>query len=208
MRRVLALRWRLRARLALGAAKARARLGGAHLEVVAHPSVRLERGTRISVDRGTTGRIELGPGAWLHEGVRIQLRGGTVRLGAGSSVRRGAVLNVAGELVLDGDNVISYYSVVHCAERVHLARFASLSEFCTVVDSRHFHTDEATGYYDNVESAPVEIGANVWLAAKASVLMGVTIGEHAVVAAHAVVHKDVPARALVGGVPARVIEQR
>lgn len=208
MRRLLALRWRLRATLTLRGAQTRAWLSGARLEVVADRTVRLERGLRISVDRGTTGRLELGPGAWLHEGVRIQLRGGTVRLGPGSSVRRGAILNVAGELVLDGDNVISYYSVVHCAERVHLAPFASLSEFCTVVDSRHFHTDDATAYYENVETAPVEIGRNVWLATKASVLMGVTIGERAVVAAHAVVHRDVPARSLVGGIPARVIEQR
>jgi acetyltransferase-like isoleucine patch superfamily enzyme len=49
------------------------------------------------------------------------------------------------------------------------------------------------------------IGNNVWIAAGATVIGGVTIGDHAVVAAGSVVTKDVPADTLVGGNPARVI---
>ncbi|KAA9394869.1 sugar O-acetyltransferase [Kocuria coralli] len=54
--------------------------------------------------------------------------------------------------------------------------------------------------------APVVIGHSVWIGANATVLPGVTIGDGAVVAAGAVVTKDVPARTVVGGVPARVIK--
>lgn len=53
--------------------------------------------------------------------------------------------------------------------------------------------------------APIRIGEDVWIGAKAVVLAGVTIGDGAVVAAGAVVTKDVPARTVVGGVPAKVI---
>jgi len=53
----------------------------------------------------------------------------------------------------------------------------------------------------------VEIGAGVWLGARAVVLPGVTIGAKAVVAAGAVVTEDIPARCLVGGVPARMLKQ-
>lgn len=56
-----------------------------------------------------------------------------------------------------------------------------------------------------VTSAPIRIGRNVWVGASALVMQGVTVGEDAVVAAGAVVTHDVPARTLVGGVPARVI---
>lgn len=53
-----------------------------------------------------------------------------------------------------------------------------------------------------VDRAPVRIGERVFLGANAVVLMGVTIGDEAVVAAGAVVNRDVPARTIVAGVPA------
>ena len=52
---------------------------------------------------------------------------------------------------------------------------------------------------------PVMIGKNVWIGDHASILPGVTIGDGAVIAAGAVVTKDVPPRTVVGGVPARAI---
>ena len=53
--------------------------------------------------------------------------------------------------------------------------------------------------------APIHIGKRVWIGANATVTQGVTIGDNAVVAAGAVVNRDVPANTIVGGVPARVI---
>lgn len=54
---------------------------------------------------------------------------------------------------------------------------------------------------------PIRIGRNVWIGAGATVLGGVTVGDDAVVAAGAVVTKDVPARTLVAGVPAVVVRE-
>lgn len=54
---------------------------------------------------------------------------------------------------------------------------------------------------------PVTIGAGAWLGARCTILPGVTIGEGAVIAAGAVVNRDVPANTLVGGVPARVLKE-
>ena len=54
---------------------------------------------------------------------------------------------------------------------------------------------------------PVVIGKDVWIGDHASILPGVTIGDGAVVAAGAVVTKDVPPRTVVGGVPARIIKE-
>lgn len=58
-----------------------------------------------------------------------------------------------------------------------------------------------------VVGEPIVIGSNVWIAAGATVIGGVTVGERAVVAAGAVVTKDVAANTLVGGNPARVIRR-
>ncbi|MDO4868829.1 MAG: sugar O-acetyltransferase [Bacillota bacterium] len=54
--------------------------------------------------------------------------------------------------------------------------------------------------------APIHIGKNVWIGANATVTSGVTIGDNSIVAAGAVVNKDVPANVVVGGVPARFIK--
>ncbi len=54
--------------------------------------------------------------------------------------------------------------------------------------------------------APVRIGAHVWIGSNATVLPGVTVGEWSVVAAGAVVSKDVPPFTVAGGVPAKVIK--
>jgi acetyltransferase-like isoleucine patch superfamily enzyme len=61
--------------------------------------------------------------------------------------------------------------------------------------------------YTQVDRAPVEIGDRVFIGANAVVNMGVTIGDEAVVGAGAVVTRDVPARTVVAGVPARVVSR-
>lgn len=50
------------------------------------------------------------------------------------------------------------------------------------------------------------LGKNVWIGSNATILQGVTIGDNAVVAAGAVVTKDVAANTVVGGVPAKIMK--
>nr|WP_319271296.1 DapH/DapD/GlmU-related protein [uncultured Draconibacterium sp.] len=54
---------------------------------------------------------------------------------------------------------------------------------------------------------PIVIKRNAWIGAGATILPGVTVGENAVVAAGAMVNKDVPANTVVGGIPAKVIKE-
>lgn len=72
----------------------------------------------------------------------------------------------------------------------------------------------ATGTHE-VETAdfelivkPVSVGARTWIAARAFILPGVSIGEGAVVGAQAVVTRDVPAWTIVAGNPARFVKDR
>lgn len=67
------------------------------------------------------------------------------------------------------------------------------------------HPLEPSQRRDGVTAAPIVIERNVWIAAGATIIGGVTVGENSVVAAGAVVTKDVPPNSLVAGVPAKVI---
>lgn len=53
---------------------------------------------------------------------------------------------------------------------------------------------------------PIALGKNVWVGSHATILPGVTVGDNAIIAAGAVVSKDVPPNAIVGGVPAKFIK--
>jgi acetyltransferase-like isoleucine patch superfamily enzyme len=69
-------------------------------------------------------------------------------------------------------------------------------------------TDSDEHWREDVEMVqPVRIGDRVWIGARAIVLKGVTIGDGAIVAAGAVVTRDVPPGTLVAGVPARVVRE-
>ena len=59
----------------------------------------------------------------------------------------------------------------------------------------------------NMTPAPVKIGKNVWIGAHATILPGITIGDGSIIAAGAVVTKDVPEKVVVAGVPARILKE-
>jgi len=107
---------------------------------------------------------------------------------------------------------------------VHLVAFAEVSigagsmigEYASVRDANHRRVDGSSGggsggaclRESGHEAAPVRIGRQVWIGRGAAVLAGVSIGDCAVVAANAVVTRDVPAGAVVGGVPARPLRSQ
>lgn len=74
---------------------------------------------------------------------------------------------------------------------------------CVIATLNHNENPDLRG---NLIPKPVKIGNKVWIGANVTILPGVTVGDGAILAAGAVVNKDVPPRAVVGGVPAKVIK--
>lgn len=74
-----------------------------------------------------------------------------------------------------------------------------------VVITSESHEPESPLFIDSHVKAPVKIGDNVWIGSHAIILHGVTVGNGAIIGAGALVREDVPPRAVVGGVPAKVI---
>jgi acetyltransferase-like isoleucine patch superfamily enzyme len=175
----------------------------ASIELDIDPSIRFGPDVRITVTPRTDNVLRIGPGARVDDRVLFRFLGGRVELGPDVHLRAGVVLNVAGHLVLEGGNILSWSTVVHCAESVHLERWVGAAEHVTIVDSTHFFTTPHVFFYENTRTAPIRIGENSWLCPKATVTSGVCIGAHCIVGSSSVVIRDVPDGHLASGVPAK-----
>jgi acetyltransferase-like isoleucine patch superfamily enzyme len=168
--------------------------------------VRIGAGVVLEVLPTGTCTLELGDDVALGDGVHLLLRGGAIRLGAHTQVRAFSVLKAEGEIVAAGRNLLSYGSVVHCAQRVTLGERTALGEHTTIADSEH--TTSGDDFYNApLDVAPVTLGANVLGGAGAVYTRGTTVGDDCQVAAGAVLAggSAYPARSLIAGVPARVV---
>lgn len=177
--------WKVRQRGRIAAARWRAilwRLQGARLG----PKVNV--GPRCVLDRPW--RLTAGPRVTLEAEVSVKLVEdvATVVVGEGSFLGRGTILDVA--------------------QRVEIGAHTLLAPRVMVVD--HTHGIEGGVRIDAqpCRSAPVRIGADVWIGTGAVILPGVSIGDGAVIGAQALVRENVPAGAIAAGVPARVRRYR
>ena len=85
----------------------------------------------------------------------------------------------------------------------------TLGDGCLVGHNVVFATldhDKRPGRRGDMTAAPIVVGKDVWIGAHATILKGVTIGDDAIVAAGAVVTRDVPPNTIAAGVPARVVK--
>ena len=160
----------------------------------------------VTIDPDTASTLFLGPDTVLAGRLRLHLRGGHISIADRSSIRQNSVLNVSGDLYVGPDSILSYGTIVHCAERIVLREIVGIAEYVTVVDSTHFHTDPQVRHYDNVRTKPVSIGRNTWLCPKSTVAMGVTIGDYCVIGSGVTVTRDVADGHSVG--QGQVVERR
>jgi len=91
---------------------------------------------------------------------------------------------------------------------VCIGNHVNLAQGITITALNHNFEDASKRIDEQgISTKPVVIGDDVWIGANAVILPGVTIGSHCVVAAGAVVTKDVPDNCVVGGVPAKLIKR-
>ena len=119
---------------------------------------------------------------------------------------RGSNNNAVGDVVIGDHTRIGIHNTiigpVCIGNHVNLAQGITVSALNHNFEDKNKRIDE-----QGITTRPVMIGDDVWIGANAVILPGVTIGRHCVVAAGAVVTKDVPDNSLVAGVPAKLIKQ-
>ncbi|QHT72144.1 acyltransferase [Rhodocytophaga rosea] len=137
-------------------------------------------------------RVEGGGSIIIGDYVKIWSHIGKTQL----SVGKGALLSIGDHTFINTGVIISVRS------KVSIGKYCQIANQVIIMDN-DFHGVENR---DTPEiPQPIIIEDNVWLATRCMILKGVTIGKGAVVAAGAVVTKDVPPYTLVGGVPAKII---
>jgi acetyltransferase-like isoleucine patch superfamily enzyme len=121
-----------------------------------------------------------------------------------SNVYSGANFQVRGKLKL-GNVFINSRCRIYCNNRVDIGDQSVIGEDVLIRDNDGHYILKQGSVVSN--EAPIVIGRNVWIGARVIILKGVTIGDGAVIAAGAVVTKDVPPAAMVGGNPAKIIRE-
>ena len=114
--------------------------------------------------------------------------------------------NAVGDVVIGDYTRIGIHNTI--IGPVCIGNHVNLAQGITVTALNHNFEDKTKRIDEQgITTKPVIIGDDVWIGANAVILPGVTIGKHCVVAAGAVVTKDVPDNTIVGGVPAKEIKK-
>lgn len=172
------------------------------------------RGVRIT----SAQRIHAGRDVKLEDGVELQglaergiTLGDGVTLGRQASVRPSSYYgtDLGAGLEVGAGTAIGAFAWIGASGFVSIGRDCLFGPRVVILPENHVHADlERTIKSQGVEREGVVVEDDCWIGANVTLLAGVRVGRGAIVAAGAVVTRDVPAGAIVGGVPARVIRWR
>ena len=161
--------------------------------VLRHPDS-IELGNHVVIDDNSLvdGRagIRLDDGVIINRNCSLKAKTGPIRVGRRTTI--------------GANSVIVSLTGVEIGEAVIIAGGCHLSAGGYDIDQ----SDRALLDGGVLSKGPIKIGNDVWVGTGAIILDGINVGDHAVVAAGAVVTSDVPERAVVAGVPAKVLRRR
>lgn len=148
---------------------------------------------------------------WLQR-VSIPRQWADIHIGEDAALDQGVTLICSdrprhNKLMIGPRTYINRFTILDAVESLSIGEDCMIGPHCYLTDHDHGCQPGGRPGDQPFVSRPTRIGDRVWLGAHVVVLKGVTIGDDALVAAGAVVTKDVPSAARVAGVPARVMIQ-
>lgn len=135
---------------------------------------------------------------------RFFYRAAGIKIGKGSTIHTKARLYDPKNISIGQDTTIGEGTVLDGRDLLTIGNHVDIASEVMIYNSEHNINDEDF----MAMNAPVKIEDYVFIGPRAIILAGVTVGRGAIVGAGAVVTKDVPPYAIVGGVPAKIIGER
>ncbi|HKG66548.1 MAG TPA: acyltransferase [Solirubrobacteraceae bacterium] len=153
----------------------------------------------------TDGLCFVGPGVTFEIG-----RDAVVRLGRWSWIGHGSKIRAhEGEVSIGAKTVMGQECTISSFQHVSIGRECIVADRVMLIDFDHGVVEQERPIrQQGIYKRDVDVGHNCWIGYGACILRGTTIGDNAIVGTSTVVTKDVPANAVVGGVPARVLRMR
>jgi acetyltransferase-like isoleucine patch superfamily enzyme len=143
----------------------------------------------VTFEIGKDARVVLGRWSWLGHGTKVRAH--------------------EGEVVIGAKTVIGQECTISAFQHVSIGCECIVADRVMLIDFDHGMVEvERPIRQQGIYKRDVRVGNNVWVGYGACFLRGVTVGDNSVVGTSAVVVRDVPANAVAGGVPAKVIRMR
>jgi len=147
----------------------------------------LGRGLELKIE--PRGQIRFGRFVWIGDGTKIRCHEGVVEI--------------------DEKTVMGQECTISAYQRVRIGEQCVIADRAMFIDFDHGMVEvERPIRLQGIYKRDVEVGNNVWIGYGACILRGVSVGDNSVIGTNAVVTRDVPANAVVGGIPARIIRMR
>ena len=146
-------------------------------------------GRRLEIQIARRAEVRFGRFVWIGDGTKIRCHEGVVEIGE--------------KTVIGQECTISAY------QRVRIGEQCVIADRSMFIDFDHGVVEvERPIREQGIYTREVEVGSNVWVGYGACILRGVSVGDNSIIGTNSVVTKDVPANAVVAGIPARIIRMR
>ena len=157
------------------------------------------------------GRLQTDGLCFVGPGVKFEIGpDAVVRLGRWSWIGHGSKIRAhEGEVSIGAKTVMGQECTISAFQHVSIGRECIVADRVMLIDFDHGVVEQERPIrLQGIYKRDVAVGHNCWIGYGACILRGTTIGDNAIVGTSTVVTKDVPANAVVGGVPARVLRMR
>ena len=163
--------------------------------------LKLRYGKRLQTD---------GP-CFICPGVKLEIgKHAVLRMGRWSWIGHGSKIRVhEGEVSIGSKSVMGQECTISAYQHVSIGRESIIADRVMLIDFDHGVVEvERPIRLQGIYKRDVRVGSNVWIGYGACILRGVSVGDNSIVGTSAVVTKDVPDNAVVGGIPSKLIRMR